>query len=207
MEWLQALGARSHASPDLWCPLPSQVRFVAVVSCHPPPSQSRLVVPAPITVPACGARSHPRSDLWQLSPTPIPVPACDARSHARPVSGKVYREKLAFSERVYRSLRLNVLKSECGAAFIFVVSLLDKKVIGKIRFEATERVIHDFSPPNILTLERLGGEVVSPPPDVFLRCTPNYEADRAEILHSLWGILCATFGKKILTGSCQVTEL
>ena len=35
-----------------------------------------------------------------------------------------------------------------------------------------------------------------PPPEVFLRCTPNYEADRAEILHSLWGILCATFGNK-----------
>ena len=45
------------------------------------------------------------------------------------------------------------------------------------------------------------------PPEVFLRCTPNYEADRAEILHSLWDILCATFGKKNLTGSCQVTEL
>ena len=44
-------------------------------------------------------------------------------------------------------------------------------------------------------------------PEVFLRCTPNCEADRAEILYSLWGILCATFGKKILTGSCQVTEL
>ena len=25
---------------------------------------------------------------------------------------------------------------------------------------------------------------------------PNYEADRAEIWHSLWGIFCATFGKK-----------
>ena len=35
-----------------------------------------------------------------------------------------------------------------------------------------------------------------PPPEVFLRSTPNYETDRAEILHSLWGILCATFGKK-----------
>ena len=58
-----------------------------------------------------------------------------------------------------------------------------------------------------LTLERLGGGLYQPPPEVFLRCTPNYEADRAEILHSLWGILCATFGKKILTGSCQVTEL
>ena len=43
------------------------------------------------------------------------------------------------------------------------------------------------------------GGVVSTPPEVFLRCTPNYEADRAEILHSLWGILCATFGKKKLT--------
>ena len=48
----------------------------------------------------------------------------------------------------------------------------------------------------ILTLALAGG-VDAFPPEVFLRCTPNYEADRAEILHSLWGILCATFGKKI----------
>ena len=46
-----------------------------------------------------------------------------------------------------------------------------------------------------------------PPLEVFMRCTPNYAADRAEMLHSLWGILCATFGKKKLTRSCQVTEL
>ena len=38
------------------------------------------------------------------------------------------------------------------------------------------------------------------PPVFFLRCTPNYEVDRAEILHSLWGILCATFGKKFWPG-------
>ena len=44
-------------------------------------------------------------------------------------------------------------------------------------------------------------------PVSFLRCPPNYEADRAEILHSLWGIFCATFGKKKLIGSYQVTEL
>ena len=31
------------------------------------------------------------------------------------------------------------------------------------------------------------------PLSFFLRCTPNYEADRAEIWHSLLGILCATF--------------
>ena len=35
------------------------------------------------------------------------------------------------------------------------------------------------------------------PPCGFLRCTPNYEADRAEVFHSLWGIVCATFGKKV----------
>ena len=34
----------------------------------------------------------------------------------------------------------------------------------------------------------------------FLRCTSNYEADRAEILRSLWGIRCATFEKKIWPG-------
>ena len=30
----------------------------------------------------------------------------------------------------------------------------------------------------------------------FLRCMPNYEAERAEIMQSLWGIFCAAFGKK-----------
>ena len=32
-------------------------------------------------------------------------------------------------------------------------------------------------------------------------------AGRAEILHCLWGILCATFAEENLTGSGQVTEL
>ena len=50
----------------------------------------------------------------------------------------------------------------------------------------------------VLTLALAWGvDATPPPPEVFLRCTPNYEVDRAEILHSLWGILCATFGKKI----------
>ena len=58
-----------------------------------------------------------------------------------------------------------------------------------------------------LTLALAGGSMRPPPPeDFFLRCTPNYEADCAEVLHSLWGIFCATFGKK-KTGSCQVTDL
>ena len=35
---------------------------------------------------------------------------------------------------------------------------------------------------------------------------PPRWADRAEILHSLWGILCATLCEK-MTGSGQVTEL
>ena len=47
-----------------------------------------------------------------------------------------------------------------------------------------------------LTLAQAGGGGRCDPPEGFLRCTPNYEADRAESLHSLWGILCATFGKK-----------
>ena len=49
-----------------------------------------------------------------------------------------------------------------------------------------------------------------PPPEGFLRCTPNYEVDRAEILHSLWGIFCATFGKKrnnwVMSGHRAVTS-
>ena len=43
---------------------------------------------------------------------------------------------------------------------------------------------------------RGGGVDATLPPEVVLRCTPNHEADRAEILHSLWGIPCATFSKK-----------
>ena len=54
----------------------------------------------------------------------------------------------------------------------------------------------------------VGGGVDATPPEIFLRCTPNYKSDRAGIVHSLWGILCATFGEKNkLTVSCQVTEL
>ena len=52
-----------------------------------------------------------------------------------------------------------------------------------------------------LTLALTGGWSMPPPPlSFFLRCTPNYVSDRAEILHSLWHILCATFGKEILSG-------
>ena len=46
-----------------------------------------------------------------------------------------------------------------------------------------------------------------PPPWVFLSWTPHRLEDRAEIFHSLWGILCATFGEKKLVGSGQVTKL
>ena len=46
-----------------------------------------------------------------------------------------------------------------------------------------------------------------PPPRVFLKWPPNRWADRAEILLSLWGILCTTFGEKKLTESGRVTEL
>ena len=42
---------------------------------------------------------------------------------------------------------------------------------------------------------------------LFLKWSPNHCADRAEISHNLWGILCATFGEKKLTGSGQVTEV
>ena len=66
----------------------------------------------------------------------------------------------------------------------------------------THHIQHAF-----LTLALAGGGSMRPP-DFFLRCTPNYVADRAEIMRSLWGIFCATFGtKKTLTRSCQVTEL
>ena len=41
-----------------------------------------------------------------------------------------------------------------------------------------------------------GGDRCDPTPEVFLRRTPTYEADSAEMLHSLWIILCATFGEK-----------
>ena len=47
----------------------------------------------------------------------------------------------------------------------------------------------------------------TPPPWVFLSWTPHRLENRAEIFHSLWGILCATFGEKNLVGSGQVTKL
>ena len=57
------------------------------------------------------------------------------------------------------------------------------------------------------TLALAGGGEMPTPREVFLRSHPNYQADPSEIWHSLWGSLCTTFGKKNLTGSCQVTEL
>ena len=55
---------------------------------------------------------------------------------------------------------------------------------------------------------RGGGLMQPPPPWVFLSWTPHRLENRAEIFHSLWGILCATFGeKKKLVGSGQVTKL
>ena len=63
-------------------------------------------------------------------------------------------------------------------------------------------------PVQILTLARSGGGGVdATPPWVFLSWTPHRLEDRAEIFHSLWGILCATFGEKKLVGSGQVTKL
>ena len=45
------------------------------------------------------------------------------------------------------------------------------------------------------------------PHQFFLEWRLNRLADRSEIMHSWWGILRATFGENISTGSCQVTEL
>ena len=59
----------------------------------------------------------------------------------------------------------------------------------------------------VLTLARSGGGLMQPPPWVFLSWTPHRLEDRAEIFHSLWGILCGTFGEKNLVGSGQVTKL
>ena len=46
-----------------------------------------------------------------------------------------------------------------------------------------------------LTLPRARGGGCNPPIS-FLEWSPNRWADRTKILHSLWGTLCATFGKK-----------
>ena len=47
---------------------------------------------------------------------------------------------------------------------------------------------------NRLTLTRAVGSIRHP--HIFLKWPPNRQADCAEILHSLWGVLCATFGRK-----------
>ena len=52
-----------------------------------------------------------------------------------------------------------------------------------------------------LTLARSGGWCN--PPWVFLSWTPHRLEDRAEILHSLWGILCGTFGEKNWSGQVR----
>ena len=48
----------------------------------------------------------------------------------------------------------------------------------------------------LLTLASAGG-VVPPPISFFSGMDAEPLADRTEILHSLWDILCATFGEKI----------
>ena len=47
-----------------------------------------------------------------------------------------------------------------------------------------------------LTLASGGGVDATPPPWVFLSCTPNRLEYHVEIFYSLWGVLCATFGEK-----------
>ena len=54
-----------------------------------------------------------------------------------------------------------------------------------------------FQIPMYFALPRArAGEVVSPPHKFFWNGRRTAGADRAEILHSLWGIICAAFGKK-----------
>ena len=49
----------------------------------------------------------------------------------------------------------------------------------------------------VLTLALAGEGNDATPLSFFLRCTPNYEADRAEILHSLQDIFAQLLVKKI----------
>ena len=60
-----------------------------------------------------------------------------------------------------------------------------------------------------LTLARPeeGGGGDATPMSFFMKWPPNRCADRAEILHRLWGILSTTCGKAFLTRSGQITEL
>ena len=55
--------------------------------------------------------------------------------------------------------------------------------------------------------QRSGGGGGGATPISFLKWPPNRLAYRAEILHSLWVIPCATLVKKNWTWSGQVTEL
>ena len=60
-----------------------------------------------------------------------------------------------------------------------------------------------------LTLAQARGGGAMRATRVFLRCTPYYASDRAEILHSLWGILSATFREKndrIMSGHWAMTS-
>ena len=63
-----------------------------------------------------------------------------------------------------------------------------------------------------LTLARAGGGLMQPPPlRFFFRWPLHRLPERAEILHSLWGILRATFGEKtfdrIWSGHRAMTSL
>ena len=58
----------------------------------------------------------------------------------------------------------------------------------------------------VLTLAS-GGWGLQLPMRFFLKQPPNSWSDHAKILHSFWGFVCATFGKKRLSELGQVTEL
>ena len=56
---------------------------------------------------------------------------------------------------------------------------------------------------------RPGKGVYATPLSFFFAMHPELWADRAEILDSLWGILCATFGKKkyrVMSGHGAMTS-
>ena len=54
-----------------------------------------------------------------------------------------------------------------------------------------------FAVPRPLTLDSGGGGVVGATPMSFSKMAAKRCADRTEILHILWSILCATFDEKI----------
>ena len=94
--------------------------------------------------------------------------------------GNTFNSPLQFTQSSFLALQSKNL---------FFNRTLPTRFRGLLTMEASMRS-------KFLTLALASGEGADAPPWAFLKWPPSRWAYRANILHSLWGSLCAAFGKK-----------